>query len=34
MNRVDFSGSHVLGNSTNIRNLKGKGIFPTEKVNW
>lgn len=34
MNHIDFSGSRVLDNATNIRNLKRKGVFPTEKVNW
>lgn len=34
MNHIDSSGSYVLENATNTRNLKREAIIPTEEVNW
>lgn len=33
MNHIDFSGSYILENATNIRHLKGEAIIPTEELN-
>lgn len=34
MNLIEFFGSCVMDNTTNIRNLKGEAIIPTEKGKW